>query len=283
MGTSRPSRAALLACVLAAALATAACSGSSDDSGKDDASPSPTGPRTTVVFEPAAAAGERELAAVAERIRNRALAAGREGVDVRVADGAVTVSAVGVGRDRLTWLGRSGDLAFRPVLASRMGTGTAAPGTPQELRALDCAAPPGPAAKNDKALACAEDGTGYWLEPAALGEEDVTAAKSRYDQNGGGWLVDMELTDRGGARFAELSGDLAARQPPGNQMAIVLDGHVLSAPAVQQRIEGGRVQIAGSLTRDEAEELAVLITEGTLPVPLKPPPGRESASPEASG
>ena len=44
--------------------------------------------------------------------------------------------------------------------------------------------------------------------------------------------------------------------PPLNQLAIVLNGAVVSAPAVQEPISGGVLQITGSFTQEEAEALA---------------------------
>jgi SecD/SecF fusion protein len=58
-------------------------------------------------------------------------------------------------------------------------------------------------------------------------------------------------------------------------VAIVLDGEVISSPEVTSSvqcnvgIQGGRTQITGNFTRDEAQDLAVLIKGGALPVPVE--------------
>jgi preprotein translocase subunit SecD len=53
------------------------------------------------------------------------------------------------------------------------------------------------------------------------------------------------------------------------RMAIVLDNTVYSAPVIQERISGGRAQISGSFTIQEANDLAIVLRAGALPAPLK--------------
>ena len=74
----------------------------------------------------------------------------------------------------------------------------------------------------------------------------------------------MEFSDEGGKKFA----DLTARNV-GKQIAIVLDGEVLTAPVVQEAITGGRAQISGSRNVEEAEHLAILLRSGSLPVKIE--------------
>ena len=70
------------------------------------------------------------------------------------------------------------------------------------------------------------------------------------------WVVQVQLTDAAAPRFEQLTERLAGFGPPLNQVAIVLNGAVVSAPAVQEPITGGTLQIAGGFTQDEAEALA---------------------------
>ncbi|MFD7501667.1 hypothetical protein [Streptomyces sp. NPDC059850] len=81
-------------------------------------------------------------------------------------------------------------------------------------------------------------------------------AKASYETSGAGWVVTVGLTARDRARFAQLTGTLAARQPPRNQLAMVREGTLLSAPSVAQALTGGTVQISGSFTGDSARQLA---------------------------
>src|SRR4030065_1015561 len=53
------------------------------------------------------------------------------------------------------------------------------------------------------------------------------------------------------------------------RMAIVLDGTVYSAPVIQERISGGRAQISGTYTLEEATDLAIALRAGALPAPVK--------------
>jgi preprotein translocase subunit SecD len=53
------------------------------------------------------------------------------------------------------------------------------------------------------------------------------------------------------------------------RMAIILDNTVYSAPVIQERIGGGRAQITGSFTMEEANDLAIVLRAGALPAPVK--------------
>ncbi len=54
----------------------------------------------------------------------------------------------------------------------------------------------------------------------------------------------------------------------GRRLAIVLDGSVLSSPTIRGKICGGRGQISGNFTVEEAQEIAARLRSGDLPVPL---------------
>lgn len=82
--------------------------------------------------------------------------------------------------------------------------------------------------------------------------------------NGNRAVVNLEFTSEGGDKF----GQLTARNV-GKQIAITLDGEVLTAPVVQEAITGGRAQITGSRNIEEAQNLAVLLRSGSLPVKLE--------------
>jgi preprotein translocase subunit SecD len=78
-----------------------------------------------------------------------------------------------------------------------------------------------------------------------------------------GWRVAFEFDAEGGDRFAEITERLT-----GQQMAIVLDRRVESAPTVDETITGGRGEITGDFTEQEARDLAVVLQTGALPVDL---------------
>ena len=69
------------------------------------------------------------------------------------------------------------------------------------------------------------------------------------------WYVLMNLDDEGTRVFANLTADLARRQPPKNQLAIVVGGKVAAAPSVTDRIPEGQIQIVGNYTQKDAQAL----------------------------
>lgn len=85
--------------------------------------------------------------------------------------------------------------------------------------------------------------------------------------NAAGWQVFFTLTPEGSANFAELTAGLI-----GKQLAIVLDGVVLSAPTVQAPITGGQVVVTGVRGRDEARQLAAALGTGPVPIELSAGP-----------
>ena len=94
----------------------------------------------------------------------------------------------------------------------------------------------------------------------ALTGESVTRAFAYFDQQGYG--VSLELDSEGAAIFDEV-----ARQNKGRQMAIILDGEVISAPVLQSDHYGGRAQITGNFDDKEARDLSSAL-ENPLRVPV---------------
>lgn len=93
--------------------------------------------------------------------------------------------------------------------------------------------------------------------------KDLKDAKAQVSQ-GNQAVVSLEFSEEGGEKFA----DLTARNV-GRHIAIELDGEVLTAPVVQEAITGGRAQISGSRSVEEAEHLAILLRSGSLPVKIE--------------
>ena len=119
-------------------------------------------------------------------------------------------------------------------------------------------------------ISCEKDGSvKYALAPADLVGTDIESATAGLPQQGaGGWQVDLQMTTDGAKKFADSTTKLSAQQSPTNQFAIVLDGVVISAPAVNEPILGGSAVISGSFTADEARALAQVLKYGALPVAL---------------
>jgi protein-export membrane protein SecD len=76
--------------------------------------------------------------------------------------------------------------------------------------------------------------------------------------------VNVTFDSEGSAAWAEITG---ARI--GQQIAIVLDGNVESAPVVRDRITGGQTTISGNFTPEEARRLRTVLETGALPVSLE--------------
>ncbi len=74
-------------------------------------------------------------------------------------------------------------------------------------------------------------------------------------------VVHLEFSDEGGQKFADLT-----TKNVGRTIAILLDGEVLTAPNVREPILGGKAEISGQKTLEEAQQLAVLLRSGALPV-----------------
>jgi len=96
--------------------------------------------------------------------------------------------------------------------------------------------------------------TGKSIESARVGADDLGRPK-----------VLFRLTGNGTKKFAEITGRLA---PAKKQLAIVLDGKVVSAPTVQGQISGGSGEITGKYSVEEAKNLTLVLNTGALPVKL---------------
>jgi SecD/SecF fusion protein len=116
-------------------------------------------------------------------------------------------------------------------------------------------------------LPYAERGRG--AEPIAVQRQiavdgaNLTNANPGTDPRTGEWVVHFELDRIGAKRFADVT-----THHVGEPFAIVLDGKVISAPVIREPITGGRGQISGNFTVQDATDLAVLLRAGALPAPL---------------
>ena len=101
-------------------------------------------------------------------------------------------------------------------------------------------------------------------EDAFITGQMLENAVSARDQQFNTPQVQFELSRRGGRRFAEVTG-----QNVGEFLAIVLDGEVVSAPVIRDRIGArGQIELGGS-TLQEASDLALVLRAGALPAPLR--------------
>lgn len=76
--------------------------------------------------------------------------------------------------------------------------------------------------------------------------------------------VSVTFDAKGAREFERITAENVKKR-----MAIVLDNTVYSAPVIQERISGGRAQITGAFSMQEANDLAIVLRAGALPAPLK--------------
>ena len=111
-------------------------------------------------------------------------------------------------------------------------------------------------------VTCSKDGKEvYLLDKAIIKGEQIKNADSGLDQQRGEYVVNVEFNDEASRIWADFT---AANV--GTQTAFVLDSKVVSAPAIQEAIPGGRTQITGQFTADSARELANVLKYGSLPL-----------------
>jgi preprotein translocase subunit SecD len=76
--------------------------------------------------------------------------------------------------------------------------------------------------------------------------------------------VSVTFDAKGAREFDRITGENVKKR-----MAIVLDNTIYSAPVIQERISGGRAQITGTFSMEEANNLSIVLRAGALPAPLK--------------
>jgi preprotein translocase subunit SecD len=117
-------------------------------------------------------------------------------------------------------------------------------------------------------VTCDRDGTSrFVLGPAEVLGRQVKSATAAIDQQGtGGWFVSLSFDKEGTKKFGEITQRVVSLTPPQNQVAIVLDGLVVSAPRIIDAILGGQAQITGNFTQQESSDLANVLKYGSLPL-----------------
>lgn len=185
-------------------------------------------------------------------------------------------------------VGTTAELGFRPVLSSasadkpeqdKKKSDDGNESLQTQLDQLDCRTKKARAEASEaaaqardkqKVVACDTDGAyKYILGAVSVPGRDVSSADAVYDSEDGQWVVQMDFNDAGTEKFADVTEELASQSSPKNQFAIVLDGEIVSAPSVSERLGGGSAEISGSFTQESAEELANILNYGALPLTFK--------------
>ncbi|HWK55178.1 MAG TPA: protein translocase subunit SecD, partial [Hyphomicrobiales bacterium] len=107
-------------------------------------------------------------------------------------------------------------------------------------------------------------GESYPLErEVAMEGRHVRDARMAFDPRTTEPKVNFRLDDSGARQFGEMT-----RANIGRRLAVVLDGQVITAPAIRNAITGGSGEISGNFSTREAADLAVLLRAGALPAEL---------------
>ncbi len=96
-----------------------------------------------------------------------------------------------------------------------------------------------------------------------LSGENLLDAQPRMNNETNETVVSFTLDRVGAKRFGK-----ATSSGIGKQLAIVLDGKIISAPVIRDTIASGSGQISGGFTFQSATDLALLLRSGALPAPL---------------
>jgi preprotein translocase subunit SecD len=101
-----------------------------------------------------------------------------------------------------------------------------------------------------------QGGRRYVLGPVIVDETDVERATTQLEQQPDLWSVSIELTAEAAEAFTAAT-QVAARSPgPQNEIAIILDGRIVSSPIVSGPIRSGKLVITGGFTDTVAKSLA---------------------------
>ena len=107
------------------------------------------------------------------------------------------------------------------------------------------------------------------LAPSRVEGTNIADATAGVDsQSNAIYQVFLDFDATGRTQFAAVTTELAKKTGVENRLGIVLDGLVVSSPSVNEAIIGGKAQITGNFTLQEAQNLASVLKYGALPVSL---------------
>lgn len=235
--------------------------------------PSPTSSGAAATPAPSATASAQAAAAAATPTATASAAAGAAATPAPTPTPSSTAAP-----------GATNPIDLKPTDANNTGAAWTAyyvtPEVQKQFDALDCSnkanlaggvnGPPGSAF-----VTCSQDGLSkFILGPVELQGSHIAGASSGLNVLSNGttgteWVVNLKLDGQGTTQFAATTTRIVNTTrfpPPENQFAVVLDGLVVSAPAVNEIIPNGQAVISGSFTRQSAATLANQLSFGSLPV-----------------
>ncbi len=238
----------------------------------------------SVVYKPVKVVNQQVLNQTISIIRNRVDGLGVAQPNISSQGQNIVVQLPGIKNPQsaLALIGQTAQLEFRPVLCAA----PAYTAPPKSLKLSTTPAPFCPTTQSQAAVQAYVPTTSatadvpsatvilpqsgnsplsprYVLGPAQANGNILSNAFSGVDQFGN-WLVNFTLTKKGSPVF-----DKIAAANYGKQVAIVLDGVVESAPTIKSTSFGGQGQISGTFTQTQANNLALVLRYGALPVQLQ--------------
>jgi len=107
--------------------------------------------------------------------------------------------------------------------------------------------------------------TPYLVKSKALMTGDIISdAQVSIDPDMNEPYVSLTFNNIGARVFEKVTGENVKKR-----LAIVLDGNVYSAPVIQEKISGGKAQITGRFSMEDAQDLSIVLRAGALPAPVK--------------
>ena len=130
---------------------------------------------------------------------------------------------------------------------------------------------------NVQTVSCGSEGGityKFVLDKAKVLGKDITSASATQNTSSVYWQTNLNFNSAGGAAFGTLTEQMNSKYASGGQptspldyLAVVLDGNVISFPAIDQgAITGGSAQITGNFSQDQATNLANVLNYGALPL-----------------
>jgi len=249
---------------------------------------------TSVTLQPRIAPGEsgkvtneaidQAVSIIRQRVNSLGVAESEVAAQGSGTNRQIVISVPGdTGRRVVELVGQTAELRFRQVIASAISNGapdntaTPAAGVSASLNAkfaaLDCTKlanlqGTGTDSPTEAIAVCDRAGTTkYILAPAEVLGRQISKASAGIDTQGGSaWYVSLTFNGEGTKAFGALTTRVTSLPEPTNQVAIVLDGLVVSSPRINEPIPSGNAQITGSFTQVEAQDLANVLKYGALPL-----------------
>lgn len=157
-------------------------------------------------------------------------------------------------REAAEVIGKTAQLTFHEVLRQQVPEGT----------------------KPEKGQQVLQDDQGgsILVGPSKLDGNGVKdAVATTPEQSIGQWVVNVDFAGEGQTGWRELVQSACANPEAGQRVAILLDQDVISSPGIVPELcqsgGGGSTSIQGDFTQTEAQDLAILIKGGALPVPVE--------------